>query len=57
MLLGELPLVYREVLTLRFVEGFLPKEIAELTGESANTVSVRITRGLQKVRDHLHIHE
>ena len=47
----------REVITLRFVEGFLPKEIAELTGEPANTVSVRITRGLQKIRDHLHIHD
>jgi RNA polymerase sigma-70 factor (ECF subfamily) len=47
----------REALTLRFVDGFQPKDIAALTGESANTVSVRITRGLQKVRDHLHIHE
>lgn len=55
--LEELDEPTREALTLRFVEGFLPKEIAELTGETANTVSVRITRGLQKVRDHLHIHE
>lgn len=55
--LSELDEPTREALTLRFVEGFLPSEIAELTGESANTISVRITRGLQKVRDYLHIHE
>ena len=55
--LQELDEPTREVITLRFVDGFLPKEIAELTGEPANTVSVRITRGLQKIRDHLHIHE
>ena len=55
--LQELDEPTREVITLRFVDGFLPKEIAELTGEPANTVSVRITRGLQKIRDHLHIHD
>ncbi len=47
----------REALTLRFVEGFSPKEIAALSGESANAVSVRINRALKKVQDHLHIHD
>jgi RNA polymerase sigma-70 factor, ECF subfamily len=41
---------HREVLVLRFVNGLQPAEIAEITGESANTVSVRIHRGLGKLR-------
>lgn len=44
----------REVLLLRFVEGFSPKEIAALSGESANAISVRIHRALKKVQEHLH---
>jgi RNA polymerase sigma-70 factor (ECF subfamily) len=44
----------REALTLRFVEGFSPKDIAALTGETANAVSVRINRALKKVQERLH---
>lgn len=40
----------REALILRFVEGFTPKEIAALSGESANAVSVRINRAIKKVQ-------
>ena len=47
----------REALTLRFVDGLSPKDIAALTGETANAVSVRINRALKKVREHLHTHE
>lgn len=47
----------RECLLLRFVEGFSPAEIAELSGETPNAISVRINRGLKKVREHLHVHE
>jgi RNA polymerase sigma-70 factor (ECF subfamily) len=50
-LLQELPLVYREVLTFRFVDGLGPKEISELIEESENVVSVRIHRGLKTLRD------
>lgn len=45
----------REALTLRFVEGFSPKEIAAISGETANAVSVRINRALKKVQDRLRI--
>lgn len=45
----------KDALLMRFVEGLSPKDIAEITGETANVISVRITRGLQKVRDQLHI--
>lgn len=44
----------REVLTLRFVEGLSPKEIALLTGESANAVSVRLNRAMKKMRTLMH---
>lgn len=45
----------REALTLRFVDGFSPKEIGELTGESANAISVRLNRAVKKVQDRLRI--
>lgn len=46
----ELPPPYREVLTLRFVDGFGTGEIAKLLEVSENVVSVRIHRGLAKLR-------
>ncbi|MES2225206.1 MAG: RNA polymerase sigma factor [Patescibacteria group bacterium] len=45
----------REVLTLRYVEGWTPVEIAALRGESANAVSVRLNRAIKKVQDKMHI--
>lgn len=53
--IGTLDEPTREALLLRFVEGQSPKDIARITGESANVISVRITRGLEKVRKQLHI--
>jgi RNA polymerase sigma-70 factor (ECF subfamily) len=49
-LLDELEEIYREPLTLRYVEGFGPKEIAQILGESENVVSVRIHRGLKLLK-------
>ncbi|MGH7936062.1 MAG: RNA polymerase sigma factor [Chthoniobacterales bacterium] len=49
--LKTLPDAYREVLLLRYVDGLSPKEIAEMLGESENVVSVRVHRGLKKLRD------
>ena len=45
-----LPDFYREVLVLRYVDGLSPKEIASILGESENVVSVRIHRGLKKLK-------
>lgn len=42
---------YREAVLLRYVEAFMPREIAKITGESENVISVRITRGMQKLRE------
>jgi RNA polymerase sigma-70 factor (ECF subfamily) len=50
-LLVELPDLYREVLTMRYIDSMSPKEIAHILGESENVVSVRIHRGLKKLYD------
>ena len=52
-LIGELPPQYREVITLRFVDGLGPKEIAELIEETENVVSVRIHRALKHLKDRI----
>lgn len=46
----ELEPQYRQVVYLRFVEELKPHEIAEITGESTNIISVRINRGMEKLR-------
>lgn len=42
---------YREAIVMRYIDGFSPKEIAEITSETENNVSVRIYRGLKKLRE------
>ena len=49
--LKQLPDAYREVLVMRYVDGLSPKEIAHAIGESENAVSVRVHRGLKKLKD------
>ena len=36
---------------MRYVDDLSIKEIAEITGETENNVSVRIHRGLEKLRE------
>jgi RNA polymerase sigma-70 factor (ECF subfamily) len=48
--LKELPDNYREVLIMRYVDGLSPGEIAEEIDETENAVSVRIHRGLKKLK-------
>ena len=55
--INELDEPSRDVLLLRFMEGWTPSEIGELNNESANAVSVRLNRALKKVRTHLHAEE
>ncbi len=52
-LLSQLPEPYCHTLTLRYVDGFSPKEISEMTQESENVISVRIYRGIKKLREML----
>ena len=51
----ELADPYREALMLHLVEGIPIGEIAELLGERPNTISVRVKRGIEKVRAALQI--
>jgi RNA polymerase sigma-70 factor, ECF subfamily len=44
---------YRDILVMRYMNDLSPSEIADVTGESANTVSVRIYRGLKQLRSML----
>ena len=44
---------YREAVTMRFVDGLSPQEIAKILDESENVVSVRVHRGLKKLREML----
>ncbi len=46
---------YREALMLHLVEGIPIGEIAKLLGERPNTISVRVKRGVEKVRASLQI--
>lgn len=53
-MVSELDEASRDVLTLRFVDGLSPKEIALLSGESANAISVRLNRAMKKMRTRMH---
>ena len=50
-LLDRLDGKYQEVIVMNFVDGLSPKEISVIIGESENVVSVRIHRGLKKVKE------
>ena len=41
--------IYRVVITMRFLDGMSPKEIAEILGVTENVVSVRLHRGLERL--------
>jgi RNA polymerase sigma-70 factor (ECF subfamily) len=45
---------YRQVLIMRYIDNFSITEIAEELQESENTISVRIHRGVQKLKKLLH---
>ena len=49
--LQKLPDLYREVIAMRYVDDLSLKEIAVLIEESENVVSVRLHRGLRKLRE------
>ena len=48
--LNSLEEMYREILELRFIQDLSVNEIAEMLKVSPNVVSVRINRGLEKLR-------
>jgi RNA polymerase sigma-70 factor (ECF subfamily) len=44
---------YRDVLIMRYIDGLPPADIAGILGESANTISVRLHRGIKQLRSHM----
>lgn len=50
---NRLPDMYKQVLIMRYIDGFSPQEIAEMIEESANVVSVRIHRAKKRIRAHV----
>jgi len=48
--IDELPLIYQEVLMLRFFEEKSLKEISEILGKKEGTVKSLLSRGLEKLR-------
>ncbi len=50
-LLDNLNEKYKEVIVMRYIDDITPKEIAKLTGESENIISVRIHRGIKKINE------
>lgn len=53
-LLDKIPKAYREVIYMQYVDGLGAKEIAEILGESPNNISVKIHRGLEKIKKIYH---
>jgi len=51
--LGELPESYREVVTLRYLEGLDGKAMSQLLGEPEGTIRNRLFRALDKIRRNL----
>lgn len=56
-LLNQLDEPLRHLLMLRYVDGLSVKEIAEITDERENTVSVRIHRALKELKDMFEKHD
>jgi len=50
-MLEQLDDKYKEVIIMRYIDDLSPQEIAEVVGESENLVSVRIHRGLVRLRE------
>ncbi len=44
---------YRDVLVMRYIDGLPPADIASVLGESANTISVRLHRGIKQLRSYM----
>ena len=46
----QLPIKYQKVMRMKYVQDLSIKEIALLTGQSKNTVTVQAHRGLEKLK-------
>jgi len=48
--LGKIEEPFRSAVIMRYIDGLNPKQIAQSLGESVNVVSVRINRGIKKLK-------
>lgn len=53
--IAALPEKYRQIVTLRFINDFSITEIAEVTKQTENAVSVQINRAIKMLKDTLNI--
>jgi RNA polymerase sigma factor (sigma-70 family) len=49
--LTRLDTKYREAIIMRYVDDLTPEEIARITSETPDVISVRIHRGLKQLRN------
>ncbi len=49
--LQRIPEKYREVIYMKYIEDFSNTEIAQMLGETENSVSVKLHRGLKKIKE------
>ncbi len=49
-LISHLPPAYQKVMRMRYVQDLSLKEMAEITGQSRNTMAVQAHRGLEKLK-------
>jgi RNA polymerase sigma-70 factor, ECF subfamily len=52
---GKLPEKYRQVVTLRFIEGLSPSEIGQIVNRTENSVSVQLNRAIKMLQEILHL--
>ncbi len=50
LLIKCLPEAYREIIRMRFIQDLSLKEISLITGETRNSIAVKVHRGLEKLR-------
>jgi len=56
-LLDEIPAAYKEILMMRFIEELSIPEIAAVLKEKENNVSVKLHRGMEKLRQAYYKHD
>lgn len=50
LLIPKLPIIYRKIVHMRYIEGLTLREISIITGQTENAISVRLHRGIIKLR-------
>ncbi len=46
----RLPLMYKRVMSMRFVQSLSLKEIARISGQTTNAIAVQVHRGIEKLK-------